>query len=78
MTAPTPDPDGYRITTKDVWQELVHMRAEMSSTIANAAMVPDHEARIRQLEKWKYALPPTILLAVGSVAAEVVRLLVMK
>jgi hypothetical protein len=30
--------------------------------------VPDHEARIRALEKWKYSLPITLLLAIVSVA----------
>lgn len=29
----------------------------------------DHERRLRTLEKWMYAVPPTVLIAVGSLIA---------
>jgi hypothetical protein len=31
----------------------------------------DHEGRIRKVERWMYAVPPTIVLAVASVIAAV-------
>ena len=33
--------------------------------------VKDHEQRVRKVEKWMYAVPPTIVLAVASVIAAV-------
>lgn len=30
----------------------------------------DHEARLRRVEKWMYAVPPTVILAVASVVAQ--------
>lgn len=36
--------------------------------------VPDHETRIRSLERWKYGMPVAGLLAVGSTIAAVVSL----
>lgn len=29
-------------------------------------MLDDHESRLRSCEKWKYAFPPTLLIAVSS------------
>lgn len=31
----------------------------------------DHEQRIRKVERWMYAVPPTIVLAIASVIAAV-------
>lgn len=31
----------------------------------------DHERRLRDLEKWKYALPPTVAVAAASVIAAI-------
>lgn len=40
---------------------------EMSSDIRNlAAQLPDHENRIRALEKWRYSIPVTAFTATGS------------
>ena len=33
----------------------------------------DHEARIRLLEKWRYAIPPAVILATAGVVIEIVR-----
>jgi hypothetical protein len=33
----------------------------------------DHEARLRKVERWVYAVPPTLMLAVASVIAGVLR-----
>lgn len=35
----------------------------------------DHEGRIRGLERWRYALPTSIALALASVAAQIFPLL---
>lgn len=33
----------------------------------------DHEARLRRVERWTYALPPTALVAVLAAASELLR-----
>lgn len=35
----------------------------------------DHEARLRGLEKWRYALPTSIALALASVGAQILPLI---
>jgi len=35
--------------------------------------IDDHEQRLRRAERWIYALPPTLLLAAGSAAAQLLR-----
>ena len=37
--------------------------------------IPDHETRIRALERWRYALPTSVLLGLGSATAAVVSVL---
>lgn len=36
----------------------------------------DHEKRLRGLERWRYALPTSLVLALGSTAVAVIALLV--
>lgn len=59
-----PEEAFVRVTLKDVYAEVKQMRAEMASFIPQ---VPDHENRIRTVERWSYALPPTFILALISV-----------
>lgn len=62
---PTPDNEPFmRITLKDVYAEVRQMRAEIAQFVPQ---VPDHENRIRTVERWAYALPPTFILALASV-----------
>lgn len=39
-------------------------------------LVNDHESRIRKLEKWRWSLPPALILAVASIAISVAAVLV--
>lgn len=56
-----------RVTTKDLWMEMVRLRGDLGPTIQNAASVPDHENRIRLLERWRYAVPPAVVMSAASV-----------
>lgn len=58
-----------------VLDELSEMRRDqakilvaVTTLVEQAKDLPDHEDRIRSLEKWKYGLPITGLVAVGSLA----------
>lgn len=36
-------------------------------------LTDDHETRLRKVERWVYAIPPTLLLAGASIIAAIVR-----
>ena len=79
MTMPTDGQNGAMfVTTKDVWQELVKLRADVAVIAGNAAAVPDHETRIRGLERWRYALPTTLFLSFTSLGTAIAEVLVHK
>lgn len=59
-----------RITQRDIYNEVVDLRKEVTPLVK---AVPDHEERIRSLEKWAYAIPPTFLLAVAAVISAFVK-----
>jgi len=52
--------------------QILVKQTEMSTQLAviseQLKAVPDHETRIRSLEKWRHGLPQTGLLAAGSAA----------
>lgn len=61
-----------RVTLRDVYDEVKGLREDVRASLTqsrdNAADLSDHEVRVRELERWKYALPPTLLLAAASMA----------
>lgn len=65
-SAPAPSaPPGVLITLKDVYDVQLQMQSQLGSIVEK---VPDHEARIRTLERWAYAIPPALLTAIGGLA----------
>lgn len=64
MTDPT---NGVVITLKDVYVELSKLRDTVNAFTPQSEQLVDHEARLRTLEKWKYALPTSVILAITSV-----------
>lgn len=68
----TAENGSIRITLDDVYAEVKGLRedvrASLGQSMENTKDVADHEMRVRDLERWKYALPPTLLLATGSLA----------
>ena len=61
-------PTSQIVTLKDVYEQLVKLTDEVRSMKPLVGDVADHETRMRALEKWRYALPGSMLLAIGSVA----------
>lgn len=68
--------DGVVVTARDIWLSLVDLTREvrdMSAPLKEAGFrLADHEQRIRGLERWRYALPVTLFLAVASILAATV------
>lgn len=60
------------VTVLDVYTKQVEMNAQLGSLNEQLKVtLPDHENRIRALEKWRYGLPLSGLLALGSIALSV-------
>lgn len=53
------------VTLGEVVRSLTRIEARLDSKM------DDHERRLRDLEKWKYALPPTVAIAAASVIAAI-------
>ena len=62
------DPGDVRITHREVYNEVVAIK---EAIIPVVSAVPDHEKRIRRIEKWMYGVPATLL---GSIIALVLSL----
>jgi len=77
------DEDKVQITLRDVYDavtglriEITEMKQEVSGLSAYHAIATDQakdfEQRLRRLERWAYAIPPTLVLAALSVVATIV------
>lgn len=67
--------DGVVVTAREIWLQLVDLTREvreMSGPVKDAGFrLRDHEDRLRSLERWRYTLPVTLILAVASILAAV-------
>lgn len=54
------------VTLKDVWIEVRRLQDTVSLMTPQATQLADHENRIRAGERWRYALPISVLMAIGS------------
>lgn len=73
------DPLGVHISAREIYDEIVGMRADLRS-LAHASDTAtirqdDHEQRLRDLERWKYALPIAAVMSGGAMAAELIRVM---
>jgi hypothetical protein len=51
-------------------ERLVRIETKLDLYIINN--IQDHETRVRQLERWKYAIPASMLTAVASAVTTIV------
>lgn len=65
----------FTITLRDVYNEIQKIEARVSDMAPSVTIVADHEVRLRALERWRYALPPTIFLAVLSTVGLIVEVM---
>ena len=65
------EPHGVVITVKEVYDEMKELILEvrqLTSEYRNSRLVDeDHEKRLRSLERWMYAIPASLIAAIGSV-----------
>ncbi|WP_344859737.1 hypothetical protein [Planomonospora alba] len=64
------------ITLKEVYDEMRELISEvrqLTSEYKNSKQVDeDHERRIRSLERWMYAIPASVFLAIASIVVALV------
>ncbi|MBH1936494.1 hypothetical protein I5Q34_19805 [Streptomyces sp. AV19] len=68
------EPLGVRIGAREIYDEVVALRTEMRTmgqeNEGARAELADHEERLRALERWRYALPISVITAIiGAVVA---------
>ncbi|MGX4737101.1 hypothetical protein [Kitasatospora griseola] len=65
------------IGAREIYDEVIGLRAEVRSIGQQAESVrtelDDHEARLRALEAWRYALPVAALSGIGGALVAVVQ-----
>ncbi|MEU9047513.1 MULTISPECIES: hypothetical protein [unclassified Kitasatospora] len=65
------------IGAREIYDEVIGLRSEVRSIGQQAEGVreelDDHEARLRALEAWKYALPVAALTGVGGALVAIVQ-----
>lgn len=66
MSTPAEGPTAAVITMAAIYGEQVKMSSQLAVITDRLTALPDHESRLRRLEAWKYALPPTALGGMGS------------
>jgi hypothetical protein len=63
---------GVNVTLKDIYDSVRKIEVQMSEILPKVQAITDHEARLRTLERWKYALPSSVVLAGVSLVVAVV------
>lgn len=53
------------VSNRDLWIELRKIQDQVNLMVPQGIVIQDHEQRLRSLERWKYALP-TSLVAAGT------------
>lgn len=67
--------NGAVITAREIYDGVMDVRSRVDvligGTEATRVQVNDHEDRIRGLERWRYTLPISAVVAAGSAAATI-------
>lgn len=85
MSIPDPSGVGVLITSKDLYDKLVDVEKAVNLMTPQAQQLADHEgrmrvvetqipdqleARLRSLEKWKWSIPPTLIVSVIAIVEQ--------
>jgi hypothetical protein len=58
------------ITNKDIYEKVTKMEGALAVLMPQ---VPDHETRLRALERWRYALPTSLVMGGAGLVVAVIR-----
>lgn len=61
----TQNSDGsFTVTLADVYAEVRKLTDQVQGMAPQGSVLADHEARLRSVERWKYAVPPSLISSV--------------
>jgi hypothetical protein len=63
------------VTLKDVYIAVRRLEDTVALMTPQATQLADHESRIRSTERWRYSLPVSLVLALGSSTVAVAELI---
>lgn len=66
MSMPGYSDDTVRLV--DIFAKQIELQGQLGIISARLEAIPDHEQRIRALEKWRYGLPLATVMSAGSLA----------
>ncbi|MFI6319757.1 hypothetical protein ACIBG8_19640 [Nonomuraea sp. NPDC050556] len=78
MTNDDPQSGGVLITSRDIYDQLTELKYAVNELVyrleRSQEANTDHEGRIRDLEKWKYAISASLLSAVCALVIQLVQI----
>jgi hypothetical protein len=73
------DPLGVTISAREIYDQIVGLRDDVRSLVQSNAEVgkvlDDHETRLRNVERWKYAVPTATVGAIVSAGITIAKAL---
>jgi len=63
-----------QITLTDIYVELRRLQDTVAAMTPQSVQINDHETRLRALERWRYSLPVSLVLALGSTGVAIAEL----
>jgi hypothetical protein len=60
------------ITNKDLYVEIRKLQDSVLLMTPQAQKLEDHDQRLRALEKWKYALPSSLIVSATAIVVAIV------
>lgn len=70
---------GVTISAREIYDQIVGLRDDVKSLVQSnnttAEKIADHEERLRSVEKWKFAVPATLVVALTSAGTTLIKTL---
>lgn len=62
--------NGVMVTLKDIYVVMRRLEDAVNAMTPHGEKLADHENRLRALERWRYALPTALVIAVASIVGD--------
>lgn len=68
----TPEP-AARIGIKEIYDKLCVVEDKVNAMTPQGEKITDHEVRLRSLERWKYSIPASLVIAAAAIVTTLFR-----
>lgn len=62
--------NGVVVTLKDIYVVMRRLEDAVNAMTPHGEKLADHELRLRNLERWRYALPTSLIIAMASIIGD--------